>query len=412
MSRPRRRNRNEHAAASKPSTQPLSPARTAGAGWRIVARYAAVFTCGAALAAAGLVLPDRLKAKPPTKPAYAGVVNPKLDYGRPWRSGALPTSHYDLLKMTPDELAESDFALINLLCAKDLPGAEGMDIPAMLKKLDDWAAKVHFETERHLYRVNDPQHAEHYKHSEARLRAEFIVQVLQEDCGVHYNLEQVRNVDFGKSQDSFIHGMVGSDNGGTCASLPVLYTAIGRRLGYPMKLALAREHIFIRWDDGKERFNVEGAGNGGIDFPDDSFYRSWPFPITDKMMASGEFLRSLTPQEELATFLLTRGVVLHAHERYADAAEAYSAAHRLMPNALSPRLALLTAMNDVPMPIREKDQMIVAGAEALHMARQAFMQYRQRAMSSDDPTRFLPMYGGRPEPVVPMPPQPGQPKRP
>lgn len=411
MSRPRRRNRNENGAVAKPATQPQQLVTAANGRWRTIVRYVAVFACGAALAAAGLILPERLSSKP-TKPAYAGVVNPKLDYERPWRSGALPTSHYDLLKMTPDELAQTDFALMNLLCAKNLPGAEGMDIPAMLKKLDDWAAKVHFETERHLYRVNDPQFAEHYKHSEARLRAEFIVQVLQEDCGVHYNLEQVRNVDFGKSQDSFIHGMVGSDNGGTCASPPVLYTAIGRRLGYPIKLALAREHIFMRWDDGKERFNVEGTGTGNINFPDDSYYRSWPFPISDKMMASGEFLKSLTPQEELATFLLTRGVVLHAHERYPDAAEAYSAAHRLMPTAISPHLALLTAMNDVPMPIREKDQMIVAGAEALHMARQAFMQYRQRAMSSDDPTRFLPMYGGWQDPVVPMPPRPGQPTRP
>lgn len=261
--------------------------------------------------------------------------------------------------------------------------------------------------------MTDPRHAEHYKHSEARLRAEFIVQVLQEDCGVHYNLERIRNVDFSKSQDSFIHGMVGSDNGGTCASLPVLYTAVGRRLGYPMKLALAREHIFIRWDDGKERFNIEGAGNGGIDFPDDNFYRSWPFPISDKMMASGEFLKPLTPREELATFLLMRGVVFHAHERYAEAAEAYSAAHRLMPKALSPHLALLTAMNDVPMRFHEKDRLLPDGAEALNMARQAFMQHRRRTLASDDPTRFLPMYGGRPEPVIPMPPQLGQPtKRP
>ncbi|QOJ14039.1 MAG: hypothetical protein HRU75_05045 [Planctomycetia bacterium] len=411
MSR-RHKRRNDHGAAPKPKEQAPPALPPNSARWRSVARYVTVFACGAALAAAGLLLPDRFKGNSPTKPAYAGVVNAKLDYERPWRSGALPSSHYDLLKMTPNELAQTDFALMNLLCAKDLPGAEGMDIPAMLKKRDDWAAKVHFETERHLYRVNDPQHAEHYKHSEARLRAEFIVQVLQEDCGVHYNLEQVRNVDFGKSQDSFIHGMVGSDNGGTCASLPVLYTAIGRRLGYPIKLALAREHIFMRWEDGKERFNIDGAGNGGVDYPDDAYYRSWLFPITDKMMASGEFLKSLTPQEELATFLLTRGVVLHAHQRYPEAAEAYSAAHRLMPAALSPHFALLTAMNDVPMPIREKDQMIVAGAEALHMARQAFMQYRQRAMSSDDPTRFLPMYGGRPEPVIPMPPRPGQPRRP
>lgn len=109
----------------------------------------------------------------PTKPTY-GLVTPKIDYERPWRAGAVPTSHYDLLKMSPAELADVDFALMNLLCAKGLPGAEDMDIPAILKKLDEWAAKVAFETERHLYRVTDPQYADHYQHSEARLRAEFM----------------------------------------------------------------------------------------------------------------------------------------------------------------------------------------------------------------------------------------------
>src|SRR5690606_17194252 len=106
------------------------------------------------------------------------------------------------------------------------PGAENLNIPAVLAKLDEWAAKVKFETERHLYRVTDPRYAEHYKHSEARLRAEFIVQCLQEDCGVHFNMDRVRDVDFSRPQDLFIHGMVNSDNGGTCSSMPVLYAAI------------------------------------------------------------------------------------------------------------------------------------------------------------------------------------------
>lgn len=66
------------------------------------------------------------------------------------------TSYYDLLSMSPDELAKVDLALMNLLCAKGLPDAENLDIPAILKQLDEWAAKVMLETERHLYRVKDP----------------------------------------------------------------------------------------------------------------------------------------------------------------------------------------------------------------------------------------------------------------
>lgn len=351
--------------------------------------YVGVFMAGSALTALAFLMVSRIQAEPESK-----VYEPPkqtIDYARPWRAGAIPNSLYDLLKMPRAELAEVDFALMNLLCAQDLPGAEDIDIPTILRKLDHWAGKVAFETERHLYRVKDPRYADHYKYSEARLRAEFIVQVLQEDCGVHYNIDRIRDVDFANSQDLFIHGMLGSDNGGTCASLPVIYTAIGRRLGYPMSLALAREHIFVRWDDGNERFNVEGAGNGGIDFPEDEFYRFWRHPINDKMMATGEFLKTLTPEEELSVFLLNRGVCLHAHRRDAEAAEAYALAHRLMPNAASQKLALATAARGLPMPNRHRKQQSVDVTEILNMQRDAFSRSQRR--DTDDPTPRIPKLG-------------------
>lgn len=89
-----------------------------------------------------------------------------------------PSSYYDLLAMHPAELEKVDLAVVNLLCAKGLPGTENLDIPAVLARLDEWAAKVKAETQRHLYRVTDPRYADHYAHSEARLRAEFLVQSL------------------------------------------------------------------------------------------------------------------------------------------------------------------------------------------------------------------------------------------
>jgi hypothetical protein len=313
-----------------------------------------------------------------------------------YKGSPLIDSYRGLLDKSPGELGEIDFALMNLLCAKGLPGAEGMDVPALLAKLDSWAEVVRNETERHLYRVNDPSYGEHYAHSEARLRAEFIVQVLQEDCGVHYNVERIRDVNFANSQDMFIHGMVGSNNGGTCASLPVLYTAIARRLNYPVKLVLAREHIFMRWDDGKEQFNIDGAGNAGVDYPDDAYYRTWPHPITDKMMESGEFLKSLTPAGELSVFLLNRGVCLHENGRFAEAVEAYAAAHRLMPSATSPRLALMTAVERMPMPNRERGQGLSNVLEVLNMQREGHARLRKRLVATDDPTPMVPMPGSVP----------------
>jgi len=273
----------------QPAPPPKKPFKVAGA-----------FVIGIAVTSVAFLAFDLSKGSTQSKP----VAQPSQ-----------PTSHYDLLAMSPEELGKVDPALINLLCAKGLPGTEDLDIPAVLAKLDEWAKVVKFHTERHLYRVTDPKHAEHYNHSEARLRAEFIVQVLQEDCGVHYNKDRIFNVDFSNPSDLFIHGMVDNENGGTCASMPVLYTVIGRRLGYPMKLVLAKQHVFCRWDDGKERFNIEGSTNGGINYDPDEHYRTWPKPITDAEMATGEYLQSLTPQEELASFLLSRSLCHHSNNQ-------------------------------------------------------------------------------------------------
>jgi hypothetical protein len=257
----------------------------------------------------------------------------------------LPRSHYDLLAMSPDKLGKVDVAMMNLICAKGLPGAENLDISVILAQLDTWAGKVRVETERHLYRATDPRYAEHYNHSEARLRAELIVQVLQEDCGVRYNGDRMFDVDFSNAADLFIHGMTSNKgSGGTCASMPVLYVAIGRRLGYPMRLVLAKQHVFCRWDDGQERFNIEGAGNGGVSYLPNEHYRNWPKPISDAEMKTGEFLESLTPREELATFLLSRGTCLHANGQLPEARACFAEAHRLMPNAMTPMLAMRSVL--------------------------------------------------------------------
>lgn len=57
---------------------------------------------------------------------------------------------------------------------------------------------------------------------------------------------------------------------GTCSSLPPLYVAIGRRLGYPLKLVKSFAHLFARWDNGAgERFNIECTARQFVSHPDE-----------------------------------------------------------------------------------------------------------------------------------------------
>jgi hypothetical protein len=193
-----------------------------------------------------------------------------------------------------------DVAALNLRCAQGLPGAEELDEGRMLNWLDQAARIVEFETRRHWYRFTESPDS--YNTSAAYFCCYFLLQTLQEDLGVRYNPARIRDrrfqdpkcfdPDFRDSRDLFIHGII-AGAGGTCASMPVMYVAVGRRLGYPLKLVQTRGHLFMRWDDpqGKcfgfpETFNVEGAGDGIASYHDDH-YKAWPEPWTEIDAAEG-----------------------------------------------------------------------------------------------------------------------------
>ncbi len=263
------------------------------------------------------------RATPPVPPSVA-VVTSQSELA-PLR----PTSLDELLLLAPDELARVDLALMNLLCAEGLPGSEGMSIPSVLKTLDQWAERVRLQTLAYEPRFRRNP-AENFN-SEADFRMLTLVTVLERDLGVRYNPKRVRDPDFGSSKDLFIHGLVNSDNGGTCASMPVLNAVIARRLGYPVRLVQAKEHLFSRWDDPKgERLNIDSAGMG-MNTMDDAFYREWPKPVSDEEVANGDYLKSLSVEEDLAVFLAARGHCLFDHGRFEQALDAYREAAKRMP---------------------------------------------------------------------------------
>ncbi|HRQ73339.1 MAG TPA: hypothetical protein PLU35_09960 [Phycisphaerales bacterium] len=140
----------------------------------------------------------------------------------------------------PEQLGDLDIALVNHLCAEGLPGSEDLDIPKVRQTLDLWATAVRGATERQLYMFH--RNPADYEDSEPYFRMLVLLTVLQLDLGVHYNMDRVNDPDFGNSKDQFLHGMVNCDNGGTCVSMPVLYVAVGRRLGYRSRYCRERHH--------------------------------------------------------------------------------------------------------------------------------------------------------------------------
>jgi RHS repeat-associated protein len=237
--------------------------------------------------------------------------------------------HLKQLVALPDaELAGFDVALVNLACAADLPGAGLVDREGCLATLDWWAGCVRQYTERYLPKFRaDPAR---YQGSEAYYRCLALVTVLQRDLGVRYNPAKAADGVPFDAADSFIHGIV-QGGGGTCATMPVVYAAVGRRLGYPVRLVKTRRHLFARWDDPRgERLNIEGT-NKGLSCPPDDHYRTGSFRFDPALERPFGYLVSMTPRMELATFLAGRGRLLFELSRYGGAADAFAWASALVP---------------------------------------------------------------------------------
>lgn len=225
------------------------------------------------------------------------------------------------------DLESCDMLALSYFAGRGLPGLKNSDLEQWYCKRDDWAYRVRFETARHMYRFNpkaDPPTESSYGNSLPRFLCYFLLQVLQEDCGVRYNSERKFHPATSKPADVFAHGIMDDDGeGGTCASMPLIYVSVGRRLEYPLYLVETRGHLFCRWDDAKgtsirwqspdlrvrlppERFNVEGSGLG-IGYFGDAYYREFPEKWTADEIQHGWYLRSLTAKQAMASFLVERG---------------------------------------------------------------------------------------------------------
>jgi hypothetical protein len=259
------------------------------------------------------------------------------------RKGAeLPTALGAMVGLPAKSLSASGIARMNLVCEQGLSGAGHMDVDSALSVVGQMAARVKSETERHLYRFK--QNPGEFEHSEGFFRMVMMGVVLTEDFGVHYDPQrrivpaESRPDDgfFVDPQMVFLSGLVGPGRQGTCSSLPVLYVAVGRQLEYPLNLVTTRGHLFVRWEGGGERFNIEATGRGVNRFEDD-YYRHWPFEVSPAEAVEQGYLKSLTPAEELSVFLSTRGMCQRQSGRLAEAAESFAAASRLAPACRSYR---------------------------------------------------------------------------
>jgi hypothetical protein len=234
---------------------------------------------------------------------------------------------------------------MNLLCSVGLPDGNKLRIGDYLQTLDAWAHKARELTEESTHLLTE--HAEILENSEPLYRIYCLTRALLRNCGIHYSpdeIDKTKDADWSKSSRHMLHGLIGPEHHGTCASLPVLLVAVARRLGYPMTLVHSPGHVFTRWDGLKhpnpgwrERRNIEFSGDFDS-YPDERYFEQpvkWTrdtFEMERMRQPLPLFLRSLTPAEELASFLVQRGHALEAFGMFTEAMAAYTAAFRLAPH--------------------------------------------------------------------------------
>lgn len=222
-----------------------------------------------------------------------------------------------------------DLAALSLEAARGLPGVDSRLLPECLELVDEWTGVLRrFTTRgRKHFRKNPAKFA----NSRTRFEVIALADGIQRHLGVAYHRAFAEGeFDARDARNLLLPGIL-TGFGGTCATLPVLYGAIGRRLGYPLGIAHTRDHLFCRWDGRGDSFCFEVTGIGCA-IHDEAYYRNWPGPLSAREERHGGLIRRCTPREELSYLAIQRGHCLLDNLQFRQAIEAFCLACCLAPH--------------------------------------------------------------------------------
>src|SRR5207249_1461517 len=131
-----------------------------------------------------------------------------------------------------------------------------------------------------------------------------------------------------KDPDNLFLARVLARKQGYCVGIASLYLVLAERLGLPIHAVATPAHVFLRYDDGSTRINIETLQPGAA-IPDERYVREQRIPR--RAIRKGIFLRDLTADEFMAQVLNNLGVIYSERKEYAEAEAQYQAALDLDP---------------------------------------------------------------------------------
>jgi len=113
---------------------------------------------------------------------------------------------------------------------------------------------------------------------------------------------------------------------GYCVGIAAIYLILAERLKLPIYAVATPSHVFLRYDDGTTRINIETL-QGGVSIPDEQYIREQK--IREESIRRGIFMRNLSTDEFLAQVHNNLGVVYSERKDYEAAAKEYKTALEL-----------------------------------------------------------------------------------
>jgi regulator of sirC expression with transglutaminase-like and TPR domain len=110
---------------------------------------------------------------------------------------------------------------------------------------------------------------------------------------------------------------------GYCVGIAAIYLALAERLDLPIHAVATPSHVFLRFDDGTTRINIETLQQGA-NIPDEQYVREQKIP--QESIRRGVFLRNLTTDEFLAQVHNNLGVIYSERQDFQEADSEYEAA--------------------------------------------------------------------------------------
>jgi len=170
---------------------------------------------------------------------------------------------------------------------------------AVLIASEQWSDIV--EGLRHRDTIDDMAHQiQDMIDTRRPLSPQNVVAIINEYLFDQHRFQSIPEI--GGPDELFLHKVLDSKRG-YCLGLSVLYLSLAERLGLPIYGVVAPGHFFVRYDDGRIRFNIETTGRGGY-ATDEHYIQKFKVPQENH---NHIYMQNLSKTETLGCFFNNLG---------------------------------------------------------------------------------------------------------